>query len=456
MRKLIARIIGYPFQDFFRKTSILDTLKVLQKSQYWDDEKISDYQSLKLRSLIEHAYRNVPYYETLFKSIKLKPSDIKSIDDIGKIPILTKEIVRKENVRLIAKGFSLKYVKKGKTGGTTGVPIILYKDVKNRSFTWASYYRWYNWIGVNYYDKEATIWGARTVTQKSLKQMLVDITICYIQNKLLINAFDLSETKMWSVYKNMCSFQPIILKGYLSALLDFASFLDRNKLTGIKPVALSSTTETLLPHHRAFLTGIFNAPIYDQYGCGELSAISYECTAHNGLHINMEHILCEILDENNNSVIDTKGRVIGTDLDNFIMPFIRYENGDLSSIASKKCSCGVNQPLMNSIDGRTIDTIILKTGEKVHGVFFTDILYELGILTDQVQKFQVYQKEPGVIDFRLQCESPLEDKKRKMLLNAIQDFFFKVNYAEHKILQCEPNGKFKYIINDIVNHNFRA
>jgi len=354
-----------------------------------------------------------------------------------------------KRLKMFTKGFNLKNVKKGKTGGTTGVPIIVYKDANNRSFTWASYYRWYEWMGINYYDKTATLWGAPTVTRKSLKQKLYDTIIHYIQNELRINSFDLSEDKMWNTYKELSLFRPFILKGYLSALLDFASFLDRNNLSGIRPKALSSTTETLLPHHRSFLTDIFKAPIYDQYGCGELSAISYECPAHKGLHINMEHMVCEILDENNQSVIDTKGRVVGTDLDNFVMPFIRYENGDLSSISSKKCTCGVNQPLMNSIDGRTIDTIILKTGEKMHGVFITDILYELGILTDIVQKFQVYQDHPGEIDLRIQCEKTLEAQLQKKLLHVLHGFFFKVNYSEHKLLQNEPNGKFKYIINKI-------
>lgn len=449
MRRFIAESIGYPLQDYIRKTNIIDTLKFLRESQYWSEERILDFQSSKLRLLVEHAYKNVPYYEDLFNSISLKPSDIRSIDDIQKIPILTKEIVRKENLRLVSRGFNMKNVKKGKTGGTTGVPIIVYKDTNTRTFTWATYYRWYEWMGINYFDRSATFWGARSVTKKSLKNMIFDTVTCYVQNELRIDSFNLTEDKLWEAYKKLIDFKPLIIKGYLSALLVFAEFLERNNLIGIKPVALSSTTETLLPYHRDYLTGIYKAPIYDQYGCGELSAISYECAVHKGLHISLEHMICEILDENDKSVIDVQGRLVGTDLDNFVMPFIRYENGDLSSLSSKKCSCGVNQPLMNSIDGRTIDTIVLKSGKKVHGVFFTDILYELGILICEVQKFQVYQDKPGEIDFRIQCEEALNDKLRQKLMDVLNGFFKKVNYSEHKLLQSESNGKYKYIINKI-------
>jgi len=447
MRNFIAKSIGYPLQDWHKGTNILDTLQFLRVSQYWSEDKIRDYQSLKLRKLVEHAYRNVPYYEDVFNKIKLKPSDIKSIDDLYKIPLLTKEIFRNKNMSLVARGVNMKNVKKGKTGGTTGVPVIVYKDTFNRSFTWASYYRWYEWMGINYYDKSATFWGARTVTKKSTRKMIVDSLTCFVQNDLRINTFTLSEKNKWDIYKKLLGFKPLILKGYLSALLDIAEFFDRNHLPGINPQVLSSTTETLLPHHREYLTRIFKAPIYDQYGCGELSAISYECKAHNGLHVNQEHIICEILDDNNQPVIDISGKVVGTDLDNFIMPFIRYENGDISSISSKKCSCGINQPLMNSIDGRSVDTIILKTGQKVHGVFFTDILYELGILTDKIQKFQVFQDKPGDIDLKIQCKEKLDVNLKHKLLILLSGFFNKVNYSEHKLLQAESNGKFKYIVN---------
>lgn len=453
MRRFIAKSIGYPLQDLIRKTNIFEILIFLRKSQYWDEEKIRDYQLKKIKMLIAHAYRNVPYYESLFKKIKLRPTDIETVDDIKKIPILTKEILRKENMSLVSRNFNMRYVKKGKTGGTTGAPVLIYKDAINRSFTWASYYRWYEWMGINYYDRTATLWGARTVLRQPIMQKLISFTIDYLQNQLSFNSFNFSDEKILAAYKQLEDFKPLLLNGYLSALLDFATFINRNNLTGVRPIAVSSTTETLLPHHRLFLKNVYNAPVYDQYGCGELSAISYECAAHNGLHVNVEHILCEILDENKKPVTDVKGSVVGTDLDNFVMPFIRYKNGDLSSISSEKCTCGVNQPLMNSIDGRAIDTIELKTGEKVHGVFFTDILYELNIFSDKIQKFQVYQDQPGVIDFKLQCEKALDDKQKKVLLNTLQIYFHKVNYFEQKLLPHENNGKFKYIINSIKSEN---
>ena len=240
-----------------------------------------------------------------------------------------------------------------------------------------------------------------------------------------------------------------MIKGYLSSLVDFAKLVEKNKWKFKNLKALSTTSETLLPNNRKYLETIFKVPVFDQYGCGEISAISYECSKHNGLHINQEHVICEILDENNSRLINQSGRVIATDLDNYVMPFIRYENGDNATISDKKCTCGVNQPLMSSIEGRSIDTIELRDGSKVHGVFFTDIFFEIGILSEEFHKFQVIQNKPGSIEFKLETQKKLDYKKKRLLKLSLDRFFDNVKFIEVMDIKKESNGKFKYIVNNI-------
>ena len=423
MKRIIAEYIGYPLQDFARNTKILDTLKLLRESQYWDETRLYEYRLGKLVKLLEFACKNVPYYENIFKSLRLKPADFKKLDDLSKIPVLTKEVARRESVNLVTRGLNKKYVKKGKTGGTTGSPLIVYRDTDTRSFTWASYYRWYEWIGIKYSDRCATLWGARTVLSQSVKSKIIDSLSDYLQNSISVNSFQMGENDLPAIYSRIQRFKPVIISGYLSAILQLARYIDDNSLVHVSPRVLSSTAETLLPHHREYLKKVFGAPIYDQYGCGELSAISYECPMHNGLHINQEHMICEVLDDNNNNVFDQKGKVVGTDLDNYAMPFIRYENGDIASLYSSVCSCGVNQPLMSSVDGRSADTITLSSGSSVHGVFLTDLLYELNILTDSVSRFQAIQTIPGQLKLMLETHVSVDKSILKLLDNKLRKFF---------------------------------
>lgn len=445
MRKFIAENIGYPIQDIIKGTSILPTLDFLRLSQNWDENRLYDYRLNKLINIVEHAYRNVPYYQNLFNSLKFKPADIRKIEDLGKLPILTKEIVRKENMNLISKNFDMRFVMKGKTGGTTGSPVVTFSDSQNRSFAWASYYRWYEWMGIELGDKAATLWGTRTVLSDSVRKKTRNKIISFLQNNVEINAFKMNELTLPLIYDKIRKSQPVLLKGYLSAILYLANYCESVNDISIRPKALSTTTETLLPHNRLYLEKIFKVPVYDQYGSGEVSAIAYECPQHNGLHINQEHVIIEIVNDDGYSSEGKTGRIIATTLDNYVMPFIRYENGDSSSFSPVKCKCGINQPLLTSIAGRTEDAIILANGSKVNGVFFSNFFYDLNILTDKIQRFQVYQTIPGEIEFRFESTIKVEDSLMRQLNEALLKFFNKVEIRHVNKLQNEENGKFRYI-----------
>jgi len=446
IRKFVANYFGFPIQDFVKKTKILPTLKNLQESQYWNKERMYKYRLLKLQRLVNHAYNHVPYYTELFDAHGISPEHIKTLEDIKKIPILTKELARKNQKKLVAINVDFKYIKKGKTGGTTGVPLTVYSDANNRSFTWASYYRWYNWIGIGKDEAVLTLWGANTVLKSSLKSKIIGNTINWIQNNKTINSFNINDKTLPDIYTKIIQYNPVLIKGYLSAIILLAEYMKRNNLPPNKNLrAISSTTETLLPIYRNLIEEVFSIPIYDQYGCGEVSAISYECPKQEGLHINQEHVYIECLDTDNSEIFNKKGRLIVTSLDNYVMPFIRYENGDMASMETEKCSCGLNAPLMSSIDGRTTDTITLKNGSEVHGVFFTDLLAEAGITTDLISRFQIVQYNSGSIDFKLETRINISKKLLDKLEFEILRFVNSVNIILVDYIPNEHNGKFKYI-----------
>ena len=427
IRRHIARRIGLPLQDLVTGTSIVDTFRFLMESQYWDSERMEEYRLAKLKNIVAHAYRSVPFYREEFDRVKLRPGDIASMDDLQKIPVVTREMLRSRNLDFVSAGSSMRGIRIGKTGGTTGAPVLVYKDQSDRTFTWASYYRWYKWMGLDMGSSSLTLWGARDVTRTRPADVLKTTFTNLIQNAIVINSFRLNKENMSRVVNKINSARPAIIKGYLSSLLFLAEYMEENNLElTYTPVALSSTTETLLPHHRIFLEKVFRAPMYDQYGCGEVSAIAYECPHHNGLHITQEHVITEIVDENGIPVSHS-GNVIVTNLDNYIMPFIRYLNGDVATPSVKECSCGVNQPLLVSVDGRSGDTITLKDGAKVHGVFFTDILYEKGILSDRIQRFQVYQIVSGEIEFRIESHVAADEALDTMIYNALKKYFNRVD-----------------------------
>jgi phenylacetate-CoA ligase len=440
-------------QDIANGTDIVKTYKFLKKSEKWGRDDIEKYRLQKLRRLLHHAYDHVPYYRELFDKYRIHPDNIKNLEEFYTIPILKKEVAKERYKDLIADNVNIdsKKIKKGKTGGTTGVPLKIYKDVYTRNFTWGAFYRWYDWMRIHPNDRVIFLWGSSKVLGKNPKSKIVYWLSEHFSRTKIINSFNLNDDSIPRLAEEIIKYKPALIRGYLSATIQIGKYLEKNNICipGLK--AISTTTETLLPHYRIFLEKAYNVPVFDQYGCGECGSIAFECIAHNGLHIAEEHTVIEILDAANKHINNQTGRIILTDLDNYAMPFIRYENGDLGILSDQKCSCGLQSDMLHSIQGRTIDTIVLKDGSEVHGVFFTDILHEMKhYYSEEFYRFQIYQKVKGKIIFRI-------EKNRKVVPNEFVDelqfhlarFFDKAVIEFYEKLQNEKNGKFRYIISDI-------
>lgn len=125
LKKLIYKELFLNLSDLITGQSVYSKFKFLQKSDSWTKQQIIDFQNNKLKQLIFHAYNYVPYYHDLFDNLSLKPNDIKTKEDLNKLPILTKAIIKKEG---ISRFTSTKYPKsktvKMSSSGSTGEPLF--------------------------------------------------------------------------------------------------------------------------------------------------------------------------------------------------------------------------------------------------------------------------------------------------------------------------------------------
>lgn len=450
MQKLITKKIILPLQDFKNGTSVLKTLAFLNESQYWGIEQVRDYQLEKIKKIVHFAYSNVEYYHNLFNANGLTPEKIKSIEDFKKIPVLNKDIARTENEKLRASNWEYGKIHKSFTGGTTGPPLKLYKDNFDYSFTWASYYRWLSWLGIDIGDRYVKIWGAPKVLNYSIKDRLVNSVKNTLYNRVFINSFNLKDSDVPNVIKKLNSSKPHLIRGYVTSLMQIANYMLEHSLElNYIPLAISPTSESLLPLHRNILEKAFNSKVYDQYGCGECNSIGFECREQNGMHVASEHVYVEVLDQNGKPT-NEPGRIVITNLDNFAMPFIRYENGDIGELSNIKCPCGNNQPRIKSIQGRVTELIILKDKSKVRGGFFTDIIAELNSKeSEKIKRFQVYQEKEGQIEFRVESSKKISNLFLQKLNTTLLRFFSDVQIKVMKNIPNEPNGKFRYLISRI-------
>lgn len=358
------------------------------QTDHYSSEQIEQYQMHKLQALLDFSYQHVPYYHRLFDSLGLKPTDFQSTSDLQRLPILTKEIIRREGSNMYA-DISQKGVKLTSTSGSSGHPVVLRKTKQAREIEQALMYRYKLNGGINPNNCSLVIWGGHSFSfagsiRNKIKQWLL--------NEYLFDTYHITDKSISDIISILNTGKVSYLRGYTSAVYYVAQeILARGLCYNIPFVSVSA--EKLLDSQRTIIEKAFGPNLFDQYGCGECGAIAYECKEHNGLHHNFEHSVLEVLDDNNSPA--ATGRVVLTNLDNYAMPLIRYENGDIVTLSDTKCACGRQSMLIKRIEGRTLDVIYSENGTQVHTGFLIEVMLKQDILEKyQIRQFQIIQKEP--------------------------------------------------------------
>ncbi|MBI9032097.1 phenylacetate--CoA ligase family protein [bacterium] len=426
--------------DIISGKNISEYYELYKKTQWNSKEEMEEFQLNKLKKLVEHCYQNVPYYTEIMKNNDIRPSDINSIKDLEKFPILTKEIIKENYEKFYPLNQAkLKGVKTSQTGGTTG--NILYKrnDAQTRSSVWGSYKRFYDWMGIGEKDRDFSYWGGH-VLGHGLKQTLAEFVARKIKNSIFINAYDTRPETFSNIVSILNNQNIQLIRSYPQALYSLALKLkQKNYKFSIK--AIMTTSEPLMPQHRELFKEVFGAESYDQYGCGEIGAIAYECNQHDGLHITEERVIVESND---------KHELLLTDLDNYTMPYIRYWNADQATFSEQECSCGRKSRVIKQVLGRTCDYLNGINGETLHWAYFWHLLFDTEIATKRnFKKFQIVQKEPDYLLFRT-VGDPLSNEDKVLLTSMVREKMgnMKIEYINEKDIENTKSGKYRPVINE--------
>lgn len=339
------------FLDTFRH------LHSLRCSEKWDYDRLKNLQETKLKKIIHHAYNNIPYYNELFKEAGIKPSDIKYVDDLTKIPISEKGDIRKAYPsKIVWNKISLEDAWIPKTGGSTGIPLSMVYDRKAEAFEKAIHLRANFSVGQSFFDKWAIITSASHMTNKSILQKLGFLPIKYISvnDDVKKQVSDLND------------FSPNILDGYASSIWLIAKEkLSDPKTFNFNPKLIFTTAELLdLPMREDIEKAFPNSLLIDQFGCVEMDRTAWECEKHEGYHIDVESVVMEFINNEGEQVWNNEeGEIVYTNLYNYSMPLIRYRSGDIGVPAfDQKSKCYRGLPLMKLVKGRKDDFIITQDG----------------------------------------------------------------------------------------------
>lgn len=445
MNPAIIKNIIYPVYRFIRHDNVYPVLRELEKNQWLSGKELQDLQWEKLKQLLDYAYKNIPYYTQLLNELGLKPHDIQAPSDFRRLPVLTKDTIRKNRSKMITTDPARKG-ESANTGGSTGEPLFFYKDVSSVNYSKASLLRINKWCGVEIGDSEAVFWG--TPFDISKRNIIIDRLKKYIQNMLFLSTFDMSDKTMLKYANTLQRFKPKLVRGYPSALFAFAHFLKKNKITDIKSKAVISTGEKSFPFQKELLKEVFGCDVFERYGSNEFGNIAHECDHHHGLHIISDMNYVEVLKDDKPAEKGEVGEIVVTSLINYYMPFLRYKIGDSGMLTDTVCSCGRGFPLMEEVVGRSFDMIVTPSGQVLGGFFWTFISRAV----KGIKQFQVAQKERNRVEFKIVPDDDFKKESIRILQKEIREKAGNDLEVDFKIVDSiplTPSGKLRFVISDI-------
>lgn len=414
--------------------------KLYNKTQWYSEKEMKEYQLEKFQKLITHCYNNVPFYTNYMDKKGIKVADIKSLEDLKLFPIITKEII-KENYNAFIPINSIKGNKISQTGGTTGNILFKRTDAHSRSSIWGTFKRFRKWMDLEDRERGLILMGGHVIG-KNYKDKFKKKINNLLSNTISLNPYDTTEENIQTIINVLKKDKIKYIRSYPQFLFSLSKRLKAEGLT-FNLKAITTTAEPLLVEQRDLFREVFHCETYDQYGCGEISGVAYECEKHEGLHIAEERVIIEVQNEND---------LIITDLDNYSLPYIRYYNADQAIFSKQKCSCGRQSPLIKEIMGRTCDYTTGINGEFLHWAYYWHLFFDSKIAEDyDLKKFQVIQENKDLLIIKLICQS-LSQEEEQELVNNIQQRMGKINvrFEYVDIIENTKTGKYRPVINKLI------
>ncbi len=326
-------------------------------------EEIVSFRNSRLRSLIAHAYNNVPYYRELFYRAGLGPEDIKSVEYLGKIPVTSKKDLRSLPVEdIVSHSVNPKSLIVRRTSGSSGEPFIIRRTWLEERLLGAIILRSRHGFGVRITDTTASIGLVRPV---QLKDRLTPTSILQalgFYRRVGISCL----LPLDDILSKLERIRPDVLAGFPGVISHLSQIICNDGRSSISPRLVLVGGEVLTPLMRTRITKAFSAPVYETYGSHEFNLIARQCKETGELHVCDDSVILEVIKDCRPAEVGERGEVVCTGLHSFAMPFIRYRLGDIVTKGFEVCPCGQPFSTISAVQGRMLDYFELPGGRIVH------------------------------------------------------------------------------------------
>lgn len=435
----------FPLHEKLKKHSTVQVKNEMEQSQWLAADALQQKQLNTLKTFLKDVQQHVPYYQNLFKKLAFEPDSIQSIQDLQKLPLTDKSVIR-ENTEILraddAVGLS-----RFNTGGSSGEPLVFYIGKQRVSHDVAAKWRATRWWDVDIGDPEIVIWGSPIELGAQDKIRLIRDKLLRTQ---LLPAFEMSEQKVAGFIRQIQHIRPKMLFGYPSALAHIAKHAEKTgeKLNNLGIKVAFVTSEKLYDHQRQIIEKVFACPVANGYGGRDAGFIAHQCPE-GRMHITAEDIIVEIVDATGQSLpVGEAGEIVVTHLATRDFPFIRYRTGDVGVLSDEQCACGRGLPVLQDIQGRTSDFIVAQDGTVLHGLALIYVLRDL----EGIEEFKIIQHTKDHTEIQLLTNAHFNRSLEDGIIDALkarlgQTVKIDLNYVD--TIEKEKSGKFRYVVSHV-------
>ena len=442
---VIQRAVVLPAIEWLRSEPISKCLRELNRTQWYSGDQLRALQWEKLRILIDHCYRNVPFYRRRFDDMGLRPGDIRTLEDYAKLPPLTKDEVRFNQTDL-SDQTTRRRVEHCRSGGTLGIPLTLVRDSLASAYARAAELRGFGWFGIRKGDKQVRIWGVPLDPKAARRERRKD----FLLNRIRLSTFDLAPESVRAYFETMRRFKGRYIYGIPSVLFTICRIMKDLGLDGkvLRVDFVVCTSETLYPHQRASIQETFGCRVIDEYGCSEIGLIALECPE-GGMHLSMENILVEFAER---GAGPEHAEILLTNLNSFSMPLLRYAVGDTGQLLNRRCPCGRQLDIMSFDAGRVLSVLMAADGHFIAGSVFCYIAFDIIKKHGGIKDFRVVQKARDAMEITLVKDATFRNEILEMFTGRVREKFgpaMRIEYRFVPEIPPEKSGKRLFVSSEI-------
>ena len=401
-------------------------IKQVEKLYSMSNEELLKRNEHHFLKIFRRAYQYSPFYRKLYIDAGISLEDIQGLDDLKKLPVITKDIVKQHAEEMLVK--PKWQMIKANTSGTTGTPLSVFESWSSIWMEQAYHYCYRKRCGFKMGQPLVSLRG-------HLDKRITSLTV-HVSNTLFLSSYNINDSTIRDYFHKIKKHRPIAIEGYPSSLYALALCLKDANLQLNIPVAFTSS-ESLLDHQRNLIEAQLNTEIFDNYGMTERTICLFESYSHNGYYEAPGYSVNEFVEDGE----------ICTSLINKDFPMIRYKSNDI--IEFEEPDQENNQLIIKSIGGRNENYVLCKDGSKI---------MRLGFVFKGVQHVkysQLIQKEDGIVEVRVVPENDFSETDELMIKNNLLNRLgngnvdFKILRITEKDLVYSKRGKFNFVVNMI-------